>query len=715
MRRKTPRLRLELAGLVLLAALVVAPTVALSWLAILSLEKAQASFEKEIGDAYTGTIKSIIPRGVAAIDAEVKRTQEAAHAFALAASTENRLAFAESAPFVEGFAVVDSHWRILYPPPAAPEQPVVADAARDALLAEAETAEAIDGPSPAVPIYEKALANASLDSLTAQRASNGLARCLTSLARTDDAVAEYTRLAAAPPLAGELSLPLLARLRVWQLTPSDDTRLALLRACFDQSLVAPAGQLDYCLAVAGDSADKSARELVDKIRAAISAREADDSLAAVATELMTAVPAPVGEMSGDLVSPFERLEHTLEPFPTASFPAPPEPATTLRSRVVGGQRYLFATSAFTTASDVSATLIVLYDSGRMADEFVMPLLVPESDISAVYFSLFEYMPASRTHGADIDVRRPEIPMQVSFGAQYPVAAMRLPSPLDFWAVGAQSATADLGDLAKSRITLMSWSILLTALAAVVGVVAVLIWAIRRAGLARLQTDFVANVTHELKTPLTAIRSLAETIELNRLTAPERRDEFLAAIVRETERLTRLINNVLDFSRFQGARSRLRLEMTDLRELITESVASFKNTLPADESACVTVAVPREPLSAIVDRDHISRALSNLLDNAYKYSNPPRDIRVSLSEENGAALIAVADNGIGLAPSDVRRVWRKFYRVDTSLSAATQGAGLGLSLVKAYVEAHRGSVTVRSEPGKGSTFTISLPLAPEAAR
>jgi len=106
---------------------------------------------------------------------------------------------------------------------------------------------------------------------------------------------------------------------------------------------------------------------------------------------------------------------------------------------------------------------------------------------------------------------------------------------------------------------------------------------------------------------------------------------------------------------------------------------------------------------------VTRALFNLLDNAHKYSNPPRSIRVKVAVRDGHAVVSVSDNGIGLTAREMRSVFRKFYRVDTSLSARTQGAGLGLSLVKAYVEAHGGAVEVESKPGEGSTFSIVLPL------
>ncbi len=256
--------------------------------------------------------------------------------------------------------------------------------------------------------------------------------------------------------------------------------------------------------------------------------------------------------------------------------------------------------------------------------------------------------------------------------------------------------------------LLWWGIVLASLMVLTGIAAVVMWARRRARLARLQTDFVANVTHELKTPLTGIRSLAETLALGRITASDRQAEFVSAIVRETDRLAQLINNVLDFSSIERGNARLRPERADLTELLQTAVEAFRATLPEGDDSRITVAAPDEPVEAVVDSDSISRAVTNLLDNAWKYSHAPRRIAATLSTEDGQASIAVSDNGVGIAPENAGKVFRKFFRIDSALSAETQGAGLGLALVKAYAEAHGGRVAVRSRPGEGSTFTITVP-------
>jgi signal transduction histidine kinase len=296
-----------------------------------------------------------------------------------------------------------------------------------------------------------------------------------------------------------------------------------------------------------------------------------------------------------------------------------------------------------------------------------------------------------------------------------LAQARLPGAVSFWIVQARTVSGTVVDLARSKARLLWWGIVLTAVTAIGAIVALLAWARRRSRLANLQTDFVANVTHELKTPLTGIRSLAETLQFGRITSPERAGEFVGAIVRETDRLARLINNVLDFSRLERGTARLRLERTDLAELVRSTVEAFKASLGDDDGGRIIVETPAEGVPAVVDADSMSRAVTNLLDNAWKYSRPPREIRASLAAADGRATISVSDNGIGIPAAQHRKIFRKFYRVDSSLSAETQGAGLGLSLVKAYAEAHGGRVDLQAKPGEGSTFTITVPLAPDDAQ
>jgi signal transduction histidine kinase len=228
---------------------------------------------------------------------------------------------------------------------------------------------------------------------------------------------------------------------------------------------------------------------------------------------------------------------------------------------------------------------------------------------------------------------------------------------------------------------------------------------RESEMARLKSDFVANVSHDLKTPLSLIRMFAETLELGRLPDEAARREYYGVITRESERLTRLINNVLDFSR-----QRYDLRPTALEPLVHEAVEAFRHPL-AQGGFKVEVDVAPDLPEVSMDADAMGQALANLIDNAIKYSGEGRRLAVSARRGEGSAevRIEVADDGIGIPAAERERIFDKFYRVGRSETQGRRGSGLGLALVKHVVEAHGGRVTVDSWPGAGSRFAIRLPV------
>ena len=232
---------------------------------------------------------------------------------------------------------------------------------------------------------------------------------------------------------------------------------------------------------------------------------------------------------------------------------------------------------------------------------------------------------------------------------------------------------------------------------------------REVRLAEMRTQFVSSVSHELKTPLTAIRMFAETLLLGRSSRPDVRDEYLNTIVNESERLTRLLNNVLDFSRIEQGRKTYRMERQPLGHIIRTAARAmeypfsqqgFELRLEVDE------ALP--PVAA--DPDAIQQVVLNLLSNAMKYSGDGRAIDLRLTREPGHAVISVTDRGLGIPPAEQTRIFDKFYRIAGADRDRIPGTGLGLTLVDHIVKAHGGSVGVVSAPGQGSTFAIRIPLA-----
>ncbi|HKS76384.1 MAG TPA: HAMP domain-containing sensor histidine kinase [Terriglobales bacterium] len=226
-------------------------------------------------------------------------------------------------------------------------------------------------------------------------------------------------------------------------------------------------------------------------------------------------------------------------------------------------------------------------------------------------------------------------------------------------------------------------------------------------LARLKSDFVSNVSHELRTPLSLIRLYAETLEMGRVTTPEKHREYYQIIRKESERLSGLINNILDFSRIEAGRKEYDFRETDLRELVHNTLDSYRFQI---EQNGFTFEERIDPVPSIrVDREAIARSLLNLVNNALKYSQDRKFIGVNLYRENGAVNLEVVDHGIGIAQQEQQKIFEKFYRVGDPLVHNTKGSGLGLSLVRHIVQAHGGQVAVDSTPGEGSKFTIRLPL------
>ena len=226
-------------------------------------------------------------------------------------------------------------------------------------------------------------------------------------------------------------------------------------------------------------------------------------------------------------------------------------------------------------------------------------------------------------------------------------------------------------------------------------------------LARIKSDFVSNVSHELRTPLALIRLYAETLEMGRLKNPEKYHEYYQIIRKESERLSSLINNILDFSRIEAGRKEYDFRETDLRELVCNTMESYRYQIEQQGFTLEEKIDPVPPMK--VDREAVTRSLVNLVNNALKYSQDQKYIGVNLYRDNGSVKLEVVDHGIGIPKIEQPKIFEKFYRVGDPLVHNTKGSGLGLSLVQHIVHAHGGAVQVESTPGRGSKFIISIPV------
>lgn len=242
-----------------------------------------------------------------------------------------------------------------------------------------------------------------------------------------------------------------------------------------------------------------------------------------------------------------------------------------------------------------------------------------------------------------------------------------------------------------------------------GTTLALVFLRKEATLARLQTDFVSKVSHELRTPLTSIRMFVETLQLGRLQDAARQAEALEIISEETARLSGIINRLLDWARMESGRRNYRLRREPVEAIVDAALAAFAPQLLADNVELKRSVAPGLP-PVMADREALSEALLNLLNNAYKYTGPEKRIEVRATRNGPSVFLSIVDDGPGIAPREQKRIFDKFYRAPDPLSRSIEGTGLGLAMVKHIVSGHGGKVSVQSELGKGTTFTIALPAA-----
>jgi signal transduction histidine kinase len=278
-----------------------------------------------------------------------------------------------------------------------------------------------------------------------------------------------------------------------------------------------------------------------------------------------------------------------------------------------------------------------------------------------------------------------------------------------WSLEFQQAPAHLiKTFLLSRHGLYSFVFLLIAGILVFGLVLTIRSVSHELELARMKSDFVSTVSHEFKSPLTSIRQLAEMLQAGRVPSEERRQKYYDVLLEQSERLTLLTDNILSLAKIEEGRAEFTFETTDIRILLTEVVSSFQERV-RHEGFEIRLDVEGALPALVVDRTALAQALANLLDNAVKYSGDSRRISVGASREENDVAISVRDFGVGIKEEDLERVFERFYRGGDALTRTVKGSGLGLTLVKEIVEAHGGRISAVSESGKGSTFSIRLPL------
>ncbi|MBU1096190.1 MAG: HAMP domain-containing histidine kinase [Bacteroidetes bacterium] len=270
------------------------------------------------------------------------------------------------------------------------------------------------------------------------------------------------------------------------------------------------------------------------------------------------------------------------------------------------------------------------------------------------------------------------------------------------AISLKGRTID-GLVAQRTVTNLILIILIT-LVLVAGVILVYRSIKKEIQFAQIRSDFVSNVSHELRTPLSLISMFAETLELNRVPTEQKKQEYYKIISQETNRLSRIVNTILNFSKMEAGKREYKFESTDLNEIVENVMATYNFHLKNQGFECKISLHPAK-LKVNIDKEAISEAIINIVDNAVKYSGEKKLIEISTGSDGIKNYISVKDYGTGIAEADQKKIFDKFYRVSNGLVHNTKGTGMGLSIVKQIVDSHNGKIKLYSIPGEGSTFTL----------
>jgi len=294
----------------------------------------------------------------------------------------------------------------------------------------------------------------------------------------------------------------------------------------------------------------------------------------------------------------------------------------------------------------------------------------------------------------------------------PESVISLAPQLPHWELADYSLGETATPLSGRGFLILSGLLLFIFLAAIISGGGMLTWQAHRNQKEALEkTSFVSNVSHELKTPLTSIRMYAELLFSGRISDPDKKRRYLQVIVSEARRLTRLVNNVLDFSRLEQGRKKYHLETILLAECIQEVFDA--HALPVKEAGMnLETVVPDRDIAVYTDRDAIDQVMVNLIDNAVKYAAEGGELKVSLDVENDSVRIEVADKGPGVSDAYRERIFEQFHRVDDSLTAKQQGSGLGLSIARRILRDLGGDLVYRPGKDGGSCFVATLPVHKE---
>jgi signal transduction histidine kinase len=657
--------RNQLQWAVLLAVAVLLPTVSLLWFMsrvianerLVVQQKLAALYQDKL-DSATAATKSICAARLASID----KIQPSANPYA----TFRRLVLEEN---FQGAVVWDKDGAVVYPQSADPAE---SGAPSDSPLADAWQEEFAKGEyAEAAQLYGRASTDA--DPHVAVSALVGQSRCLARLNRPEEAVAAcqkaaFTALPDHPDPALLLAvenarLYLLSLLKEPGRSPSEAEIFHRTVTALGNDLYNPAG--DHALLPANQNLF-----IAKKVLAALenSSIPADAPLRDKLTRLAAAEDLSLSavESSRPSATQFDSF-----------FQIGPAPQRVYALR----HRTQFSTVLVLLSETGIASFLAGYQDAFARSESACRILDDSGQLVA-------------------GIARP---------AGKPFATADLPGAFPGWKAELYFQGGDVFEKAARRqIAVYVWTAVLVILLMLIAGAFATQAVGKQIRLNSMKNNFIATVSHELKTPLASMRVLVDTLLEGRVRDQAQVTEYLRLTAKENERLSRMIDNFLTFSRME--RNKVAFALVEARPaaIAQDAVESVKTKFAAQDCR-LSVEIAEHLPEIHADHDAMVTVLVNLLDNACKYTTDDKQISLKIFPAAGSVCFAVSDNGIGLARRHLRRIFDRFYQVDSSLARKAEGCGLGLSIVKFIVDAHRGKIAVESKPGRGSTFTVSLPV------
>jgi signal transduction histidine kinase len=240
-----------------------------------------------------------------------------------------------------------------------------------------------------------------------------------------------------------------------------------------------------------------------------------------------------------------------------------------------------------------------------------------------------------------------------------------------------------------------------------GVVLIVRTVVHEMEVIKIKSDFVSSVSHEFKTPLTSIKALTERLMAGKVKDQARMNRYFSVISQDTDKLTRLVGNILDFAKIEEGKKEYDFEETDMSKWLDQTIENFR-TENIQREIKIHTQIPADIPHLSIDKNALALAVNNLLDNAIRSSMKKKEIEVIVKKDENNLIIKVKDYGIGIPPDELDKIFEKFYQGSNAIRLSTKGTGLGLTLVRHTIEAHGGEVLVESKINQGSTFTLLLP-------